>query len=487
MEPLPLFGSSVASYSKSVSAQRRLNVIVDPRPDGDGGSVAFIGTFGTILFAALPTYPVRGWHVVGNLMYVVSGQSLYSVSPAGTVTFLGTVPGNNKVAMDDNFVQLAIVNGAALYCYTIVTGSYQQAALNAAGSFAAVADANFPNGATTIAFIDGRFIVEQFGSRQYFVSGSYDVTAWGANTAISSLIYFSKENYPDIGLAVSVFNSLVILWGDTSIEFWQDAGGSPLPYARVQGATQQWGLAAKWSRAAVNNSMIFLAKNPGGLYKVITLGGYSPVPVSTPDIDAILNDLSVVSDAVALTYTVYGHALYQLTFPTANRSLLYDATTNIWSETQTGLGLTGRHIGELGTTFNSQNYCSDASNGNIYQFYDLAYSDNGQPIKRQLTSKHIRNRGADLGVGQLYIEMETGVGLQSGQGSNPMMSLEVSKDGGHTFGLPRSKPIGLVGQYKTPRAKWNRCGMSRDFVFRFTVTDPVKFVVTGGMAAELYI
>jgi hypothetical protein len=301
------------------------------------------------------------------------------------------------------------------------------------------------------------------------------------------LIYFSKENYPDIGLAVSVFNSLVILWGDTSIEFWQDAGGSPLPYARVQGATQQWGLAAKWSRAAVNNSMIFLAKNPGGLYKVIKLDGYSPVPVSTPDIDAILNDLSVVSDAVALTYTVYGHALYQLTFPTANRSLLYDATTNIWSEAQTGLGLTGRHIGELGTTFNSQNYCSDASNGNIYQFYDLAYSDNGQPIKRQLTSKHIRNRGADLGVGQLYIEMETGVGLQSGQGSNPMMSLEVSKDGGHTFGLPRSKPIGLVGQYKTPRAKWNRCGMSRDFVFRFTVTDPVKFVVTGGMAAELYI
>jgi len=63
--------------------------------------------------------------------------------------------------------------------------------------------------------------------------------------------------------------------------------------------------------------------------------------------------------------------------------------------------------------------------------------------------------------------------------------LQTSKDGGRTFGGERWKSIGQQGQYSSPRVVWNRLGQSRDFVFQFTMTDPVKFVLTSGFASSL--
>jgi hypothetical protein len=110
----------------------------------------------------------------------------------------------------------------------------------------------------------------------------------------------------------------------------------------------------------------------------------------------------------------------------------------------------------------------------------LVYTDNGAAVKRQLTTRHIGVDGNEINISELFLDMETGVGLQSGQGSAPQIMLQVSKDGGRTFGVEKWKSVGAVGQYKTPRAIWRRLGSARDFVFQFTLTDPVKFTVIGG-------
>ena len=269
------------------------------------------------------------------------------------------------------------------------------------------------------------------------------------------------------------------------MEFWQDVGANPLPYQRIQGSTQTFGLAAKWSRCVVNNQMIFLAQNAGGANYVMMLNCYTPQKISTSDVDSIIEgiaDAYTIADAVALTYSAWGHAMYQLTFPSANYSLLYDQTTNLWSEVQTGLGLTGRHLADTGINFNGYQLASDAANGDIYYFTDNVQTDNGVSIKRQITSRHIRDAGNTLGISEVFLDMETGNALQSGQGSNPQISMERSRDGGRTFGPPRLTSVGLVGQYYSPRAIWRRCGRERDFVFRFTMTDPVPFIITGGSA-----
>jgi hypothetical protein len=74
--------------------------------------------------------------------------------------------------------------------------------------------------------------------------------------------------------------------------------------------------------------------------------------------------------------------------------------------------------------------------------------------------------------------MERGVGLTTGQGSDPQAMLQWSDDGGYTWSNEHWVDVGAKGQYST-RVKWNALGSSRDRVFRFVISDPVKCVLIG--------
>jgi hypothetical protein len=239
-------------------------------------------------------------------------------------------------------------------------------------------------------------------------------------------------------------------------------------------------LAAVQSRALLNNTMIFLGQNPQGGAQVMTLNGYTPQRVSNSDIENLINGFSTISDATSYTYLVDGHPMYQITFPTAERSFLYDSLTNLWGEVQTGLAVTDRHFGNLGIAFNAHNYIADSTTGNIYQLRTDVYTDNGTAIKRQVVSRHVSSGGNEFSVSELWLDMETGVGNQSGAGSDPQVVLRVSKDNGRTFGSEKWASLGQVGEYLSPRVMFRRLGSGRDFVFEFTVTDPVKFTVLNG-------
>lgn len=79
---------------------------------------------------------------------------------------------------------------------------------------------------------------------------------------------------------------------------------------------------------------------------------------------------------------------------------------------------------------------------------------------------------------RLRVEMETGIGLSAGQGSDPFVILRCSDDGGHTFGPEHWKRAGKIGMYKA-RAFWVRLGRSRQRVYEIAMTDPVKAVIVG--------
>lgn len=498
MKPIPLFGSGVNSYSSVVSSARRLNCFYDVRTDEDKKKLIVRGTPGASVFHDLSGFgEIRGWCIVDQLLFCVAGNTLFELEVTGSGFFVvstGLLTSTGRVYMQSNSVQVAITDGARLYCYTRVAGSYFQAALNASGSFGVVTDPNAPGTITSLAFIDGRIVAGELSgsvgrlSRVAYISENYDVTHW---TNVYSLpTFMTKESNSDALLAVDVLNGTIILWGERSIEYWQDVGSSPNPFAKITGATQSYGLAVAASRVQVNNTMMFLGRDPGGGVKVFTLNGYVPTPVSTPDIeDLILTfepygdpEQNPYNDVTALSYSTGGHLLYQLNFPMAGRSLLYDVTTGIWGEVQTGLGLLAGHIAQFGIAFYQHRFFADGVTGRVYNFDEASTTDAGAPIKRQLVSRHIYQDGNDFGIAELFVDFETGVGVQFGQGANPQVALEVSKDGGRTWGIERWTSIAPVGNYRYPRAVWRRLGMARDFVFRFTLTDPVKFVITGGSA-----
>jgi hypothetical protein len=481
MKPIPLFGWGVNAYSSYVSRQRRLNCFYEIRKDGDKNQMIVRGTPGVTTYITLPTAPIRGWHVVSNILYVAAGLTLYSVAINGAFTAIGgfDIASTGNVAMSDNGVQLLCVDGAAGYIYTIVTGVYAQTALNAAGSFGKITDVNFPNGASSVCFLDGRLIVNRPNSRQFYVSEFYDGTGW---TNVYSLpTYGTKDNNSDRLISVSVLNGILHLHGEQSTEFWQNVGSTPLPFARVSGATRNLGIASQYSLAYIDDVQLFLGQSLfGGYVEVTLMQGFNMTRVSTEDIDNIIRGFTVWQDAIGFGYILDGHKMYQLTFPSAARSFLYDVSTQFWYDLQSGVGLTGRHIANFGITFNSFTYITDSTTGRIYKLDPNVYTDNGALIKRQVTSKHVTMAGNRFSIDEMYLDMETGTGLQQGQGTDPQIMLQVSKDGGRTFGIERWKPIGKVGQYKSPRVMWNRFGASQDFVFQWTMTDPVKFTIVGG-------
>jgi hypothetical protein len=460
LKTVPLFGSGIAGKSYTVTRQRRLNCYLENRQDGDKAQVVCYGTPGLSLQFSLANV-ARGLFGTQSALYVVSGNKFYSLSSTGTVIYSQTLSSTaGPTSMANNATQLLLVDGVAGYIYST-------------GVLTTISAPAFPNGCRTCTFISSRFVVEEPNTQQFWVSNVFDGTTW------NSLAFASASQYSDNLVAVDSLTSNLVLFSDRHVEFWQDVGATPEPFAPILSATSEYGLAARFSRSHVDNSIIYLANNPQGNPQVCRIQGYQVSVISTPDLDYILNSFASVTDGVSLSYMIDGHPMYQLTIPNANRSFLYDCSTGVWSEVQTGItaGYAQRHTGNLGTYYAGKALISDYANGNIYMFNGSAYTDNGTTILRELVSRHASDDFNVFTVDEVYVDMETGVGINSGQGSAPNVSLECSKDNGKTFGTPLPYGLGAMGNYLV-RMIWRRFGSARDFVFRLRMTDPVKFVIT---------
>ena len=102
-------------------------------------------------------------------------------------------------------------------------------------------------------------------------------------------------------------------------------------------------------------------------------------------------------------------------------------------------------------------------------------------IERELIGEHVIS--ADLerfAVDKIRLDMETGVGLATGQGSNPQAMLQISKDGGRTWSRERWATIGAIGKYRNG-VEWARLGQCRKFTAKVRITDPVKTVITAAI------
>ena len=460
MNPINIFGKGTLSRSENVTAQQRVNCYLEATDD----KAAFVayGTPGLTLFSNFSTTPVRGMYAVGSLLYVVHGSTFYSVTTGGVATSAGTLlTSAGRVSITDNGQQVFIVDGTYAYTYTIATST-----------FARVTDADLTDSPVTAVFIDGFFVVNRGNTGQFYISKSYDGKVWDA------LDYATAESSPDNLKAVFVDHGQLVLFGEITSEFWANIGALYFPFARVSGATQEFGLAAIWSLARFGQTTIWLGKNRMGELQVMTLNGYQPQRVSTPDIEHIFNNYADVSDATGLSYLYNGHPFYQLNFTSAGTSWLYDGLTDVWSQLKTG---TGRHRSEMAVAFNDEIITSDYTNGKLYKVDATAYSDDGEAIIMELTTKHVFEGLERITVDELQIDMETGVGNAVDPGANPIISMSMSKDFGHSYDSDKWVPvsIGAIGEYRT-RAIWRRLGQGRDFVFKLKISDPVKRVLLGG-------
>lgn len=479
LKRIALFGEGINSKSPVVTRQRRLNCYLEVRKDEEKSSVVCYGTPGLrFLFnAATPlNYPMRG--MIGNKtgLYVVSGNQIKSLSAAGATLLSGNIgtSGAGLVGMALNPTQLLTVDGSAGYVFNQATGAVT------------VAGGAFPNGAQSAAYCNGFFACEQPGTNQFFVSAFNDGTNW------PGLSFAAAVQAIDGILAVDTLGGLLIPMSSGHVEFWQNLGLTQEPFQYIQNSAAMYGLQAINSRVHLGDALLFLAntnggsfQNSAGSFQIAKIKGYQVSVVSNTDVDNILQTMartSTINDCTAFSYQTDEHRFAQFNFPTANRSLLYDDTTGFWSEVQSGLtsGYAARHLGNLAAGAYDQTFVSDYSNGNVYTFDPTVYTDNGNPILRELVVRAMVEDFNTFRLSQIYLDMQTGVGLSSpsAQGYNPQVELSVARDN-RDFGAQRLFALGQQGQYST-RVLGRRWGKARQANLRIRMTDAVPFVITSG-------
>lgn len=464
---VPLFGSGIGNKSYVVTRQRRLNCFFELREDKDKSPVVVYGTPGLIASGiTLSTpggLPVRGWLGTQSALYLVAYNQFQSVNNSGTALFtgaVGTTSGNAVFA--NNATQVLVADGSVGYIYT-----------PGAATFTAIGS-NYPTSAKTVTFVSSFFVAEQPGTQKFWVSNANDGSTWNA------LAFASASAFSDNILAVDNNAGNLVVFCQQHKEFWQDAGLSPEPFAPIQSAANEYGLAAIYSRAHVNEAIIYLAQTREGGLQFRQINGFTETNITDPDIGSIINGFTVVSDAVAMTYEVDEHKFYRVSFPTQNRTFDYDCSTGIWGEAQTGTTLTPtRHTTNLSAYFGGQLITSDYATSSVYKFDPNTYTDSGTTIIREIITRHVLSEHNRIRVSCLFLDMETGVGTQTGQGSNPQIMLQYSKDDGRTWSAERWVSLGQVGQYMT-RVMWRRFGSTRTATWKIRMSDPVKFVITQG-------
>jgi len=463
MARFPLFDVHTTGRSPRTTAQTHINVYANLEPQGDRAQMHWHSRAGLENFSTvIEAHPSRGMLGVENYLYTVHEDQFYRVNLAGTVENKGTLNTTvGRVDMASNGAEILVVDGSDTgYLYTIATDTFES-----------LDECEFPKdpGAVTVDFEGGHFIVSLEESGEFRISGLYNGKDWPA------LDFATAEGFPDNLVRVIVEKAEVILFGNQSTEFWQNVGNVDFPYQRVRGGAFEYGLAARWSVADVSKTVMFLASNRTGQVQVVRLQNYQAVPVSSPDVDRLINDYDVVSDATGLGYTYDGHDFYQINFPSAGKSWLFDNNTGMWTQLQYGTA-GARHRAEISTKFGNDLVLSDYESGVIYKQDATVYADDGVLFAREMQSRHVHFED-EVSISQLWVDFEPGVGLATGQGDDPQCMLSVSRDGGHTFGPERWTPIGKRGRFRT-RAIWRRLGRAYDFVFRIRVAAPVKMVLT---------
>lgn len=462
--------------STSAVGQRLLNLYAEKNPDIAGitasahkGMQFMVGSkypwtlFGTpgqtLWLNTLSNSAIQGMTTMGGLLYVVTGNNLYSVTAAGVMSgSLGTITGSGGlVCMANNGTQLCIVADDN-------TGWV----LTAPTTFAQITSENFP-GATSVCFLQGFGIFSAPNSIQFFLSASYDFTTYNS-------IFASNISSASNLVKVVSFNGLLWLFSGTNYELWQNVGSTPMPFQYIPGdANTTRGLAAANSVVQDNNSMYLLADD--GI--VYTFVGTTPQRISTHAIESQIQKCAVKSDAIGYSYTQRGHKFYCLTFPTAGLTIVYDIAQGLWHERQT-FGATRWNPNSI-VEFAGQILVGDFQNGTINAISPYVYTDSENTIERLVQGATTWEESMRITHDRIHLDIDTGVGLPYGQGMDPQVVMTYSDDGGNKWSQERARSFGKIGQYKE-RCLWRRNGQSRQRIYQWRITDPVPVRINGAYA-----
>jgi hypothetical protein len=194
-------------------------------------------------------------------------------------------------------------------------------------------------------------------------------------------------------------------------------------------------------------------------------------------VQTAIGDYAVNEDAVADAYEERGHLFYMLSFPAQEVTWCWDAETREWHKRGSWVSeeiMFTVHRPRWHAYAFGQHRMLDSINGNVYRMSSELYTDiDGESgIRRVRRAPALVDENKFVFFNRFELGVEVGVGLTTGQGSDPHIMLRMSNDGGKSWGTEVMRPLGALGEY-AKRVIWNRLGRARRRVFEVSVSDPI--------------
>lgn len=462
MARLPGFiGPSYTSQSRVAADDQTVNWIPAKIESGTGSAdYVFDPAPGFRTWCTLGSTPTRGSFSLNGASFGVGGSKLYQLpsTRGGSAVLRASGLSNINRALvtmasnGDAGHQIMIQADSKLYCFDVLTDT-----------LTLIPDIN----ASAVAFQDGYFIALDSDTSSIYLSALEDGTSW------DPLDVAQRNDSPDKWVAMLTPPKELWLFGSQSTSVYYNNGDAGFPYVPNPSVAIARGTPAPASVALLENAPIWLADD----LTVRLANGYTPVRVSTHAIEWAISQYTTIADADASTYQDQGHSFYVLNFPTANATWTYDKTTGMWHErgTWTGNGFDVSPVWGYTYGYNTH-LVGDRTSGVVYEMtQDVATDTDGVTgLRRVRRAPHITQELKRTNYASLQLYMEVGLGLTSGQGSDPEAMLRWSDDGGQTWGNVFTEKVGAIGQFKR-RVIWRMLGQGRDRVFELSVSDPIPW------------
>ena len=399
---------------------------------------------------------------------VPDGTVMRLMTSAGSFsTVSGTLAGTDRVKAAFGEVQAAFLANGTIYV-SAAAGS----------SLAAASDADWAtllsdHGESAFSSITsmGQRLIATYGSR----FGYSTTLEFNTTTTIS---WYTAESAPDGIIAAKALGSMLYVFGSQTIEPWVQTGDNDDPFQPIVGHVIQTGCAARDTIVELDNTIFFI----GDDRTVRRIDGLtaSIINIDDPWVTRALIGVDM-STVVCQSYQIDTHSFYVINAPTF--CIIYDIATKTFHTRKTASQTTWEwaFLVRVGPTL----YGASRLNEKLVELSRAYFSDDmadantyGTAITRQFTA-HLPVKMGRRAISSVRLEGTKGIGLASGQGSAPIVSMYKSSDKGLSYGSERQKSLGVQGAYSA-RSVWWRCGRGEpeQTVFKFECADPINFIPT---------
>lgn len=468
-QTLQLLSGSNPHQSKLQSQASLVNYYLE-KSEGGLSEVLAIPTPGMSVFASISGNTVRHLLQYKDALYAVVDANVYSINSSGTATLLGTL-GTSSGRVD-------AVGGADYVMWVDGNeGRYYQISTT---TFGTISDVDFIDTATSCTFLDGYFVINDpdatSGSGRWWISDLNNATSWPAYSGTAS-------SDGDALLSVRSDTKYLILFGESTLEYLSGSTSVNEVFIRQKGLNTPVGCCAQYSIArSSKGGFFFLAQTKTGRGQVCYVNTGQVEVISTASIHHEIGSYSTVSDAIGFVYEQSGHEFYVLTFPTEEKTWVFDLQTGSWHRRTSYLPTINpqspysRLRAECYAYFNGKHCVGDLISGNVLYLDSTVYTENSSTILREITTPTVYQSQDILAVQNFSVEFEPNIGTESGEGLDPEVKIRVSKDGGFTWSDWYTRSLANLGEYNKA-VTVTRFGSGKKFTMQMQLSDPVNAIV----------